>query len=211
MPNSYPTAKHRPRPFSLKIRSKIRLLKAARILKHGGMIGHSTATLPGVAVSPVCKIAMQRMARFKQRGGPFLLIADSLRSVYRLAVHVPLALRRNMQRAWPGATTFVLPARPTKKTGLAADCYQQRRIAVRIDADAECRFLATRIGGLMASSSLNRKGQTVQKPNRRLRMRLHRHLDAAIRGENGSGHASAILQWRSNRLHVLRSGSNHGK
>jgi len=142
--------------------------------------------------------------RFKQRCGPFLLLADSLRTVWRLAIYIPVPLRREMQRAWPGTTTFILPARCAKKTGLAASFYVKRRIAIRVDADAECRFLAAQIGGLMASSSLNRKGQAVQTPNRRLRMRMHRHFSGVIAGKTGTGHASQILQWRGNRLHVLR-------
>ncbi len=144
------------------------------------------------------------MARFKQRTGPFLLLADSLRSVWRLAIYIPAPLRREMQHAWPGTTTFVLPARRTKETALPASLHAKRCIAIRVDADAECRFLAAQIGGLIASSSLNRRGQTVQIANRRLRMRMHRHFNAVIAGKNGTGHASQILQWHGNRLHVLR-------
>jgi len=144
------------------------------------------------------------MARFKQRSGPFLLLADSLRSVWRLAIYIPAPLRREMQQSWPGTTTFVLPARRATKTGLAASFYVKGCIAIRVDADAECRFLTAQIGGLMASSSLNRRGQAEQTPDRRLRMRMHRHFSTVIAGKSGSGHASQILQWRGNRLHVLR-------
>ncbi|MDQ6986223.1 MAG: Sua5/YciO/YrdC/YwlC family protein [Mariprofundaceae bacterium] len=173
-------------------------------MRHGCLIAHPTATLPGVAASPLHRQAMQDMARFKQRPGPFLLLADTLRTAWRLAIYIPVPLRREMQQSWPGTTTFVLPARSAKKTGLAANFHVKRCIAIRVDADAECRFLAAQVGGLLASSSLNRKGQQVQTPERRLRMRMHRHFSAVIAGKSGTGHASQILRWQGNRLHVLR-------
>jgi tRNA A37 threonylcarbamoyladenosine synthetase subunit TsaC/SUA5/YrdC len=79
-----------------------------------------------------------------------------------------------------------------------------RAIAVRVDADPACRYLAHLSGGLLISSSLNRKQQPVQAPSRRLRMRWHRHLSAQIGFGDSSGCASSLLKWSGAKLHVLR-------
>jgi len=174
-------------------------------LNHGGLLAHTTGTLAGVAASPFDPSAMRRMAGFKQRTGPFLLLADSLRTALRLAIYIPAALRSEMQQVWPGPTTIVFPCRPEKTTGLSRKaCYAGRRIAIRVDSDAGCRYLAAQNNGLLASSSLNRKNKCVQTLNKKLRMRMHRHLHDAIAGSTGSGIASEIVQWRNRRLHVLR-------
>jgi len=174
-------------------------------LKYGGLLAHNTGTLAGVAASPFNPLAMQRLVHFKQRHGPFLLLADSIRTAFQLAIYIPTALRSEMQQAWPGPTSIIFPCRPSRITGLSRkNCYAGRRIAVRVDSDADCRYLAAQNGGLLASSSLNRKNQRVQTPDKRLQMRLHRHLNDALTGANGSGIASQIVQWKNRRLHVLR-------
>ena len=197
----------RPRLSSLKIRDKIRLLRAARLLYRGQLIAHPTGTIPGVAANPFSAAAMQRLARFKQRNGPFLLLADSMATAMKLAVWLPISLRREMRAAWPGGVTLVFPARPRKASGLNRSCYEGRRVAVRVDADAGCRFLAGACGGLLASSSLNRRRQPPQTPNRRLRLRrLIRHI---VLGASTAGSPSEIRLWQAGRIRVLR-GANSG-
>jgi len=181
------------------------LLRAARKLRRGGLLAHNTGTLPGVASVAGKRAAAIRLCRFKQRKGPFLLLADSLHSALRLLIFLPSELRRAMQQAWPGPTTFIFPTSDGAVSGLSSICYGGRRmmrrtIAVRVDADPACRYLAYLAGGLLVSSSLNRKGQPVQAPDRRLRMRWQRHLSAYLTFSAGSGCASTLLKWTGSRL-----------
>jgi len=64
--------------------------------------------------------------------------------------------------------------------------------------------LAKLVGGFLISSSLNRKDQSVQRPDRRLRMRWQRHLGAQFSSVAGSGNASSLLKWTGSRLLSLR-------
>lgn len=189
----------------LPVRTRLHLRHAARLLRRGGLVAHQTGTLPGVAALPNHPDAAVRLCRFKQRHGPFLLLADTPRTATSLAVYLPPALRRAMRSAWPGPVSFVIPAAGASMARLSRICYTGCSIAVRVDADPTCRYLAWLCGGLLISSSLNRRNQSVRLPDRRLRMRWHRHLVAQISSGAGSGNPSSLLKWSGSRLHALRA------
>lgn len=131
---------------------------------------------------------------FKQRQGPFLLLADSMHTALSLARYYSPALRRLARQAWPGATTLIFVGKP----GLPACCYQNGKLAVRVDASIQTSQLAAACGGLLISSSLNRKGKTPTQPCRNLLMRSRRMLNGVLNGCPGSGKASSILRvWRN--------------
>ncbi len=171
------------------------------MLRSGGLIGHRTSTLPGIAASASSPAGIRKSQRFKQRIGPFLLLAESVSTALKQAVYVSPSLRKLARESWPGAVTLVFPARQI----LDKACYQHGFIAVRVDADVESRRLAKSCGGLIISSSLNRKGKAVQVPTQRLRYRLSRHLSAVIPApEKAAGTASSIFKISGNRIQQLR-------
>jgi len=153
-----------------------------------------------MAASPLRLQSVLKLQRFKQRQAPFLLIADSMRTAIRHTRYLPHALRRTMHQVWPGNTTLVVPGRP----GLPCACYAKGKIALRVDADSTSRQLAKLSGGLILSSSLNRRGQAIQPPNRRLRMRWHRHMNGVIADEKQHNTPSRLLLWKVGRFHTLR-------
>ncbi len=165
------------------------------MLRCGGVLAHHTATLPGVAASPYSASAIRRMQRFKQRRGPFLLLADSAHTALRLARWYSPALRRLARQSWPGPVTLLFAARP----GLPACCYQRGALAVRVDAATQVRQLAAASGGLLLSSSLNRRAAAPRSPGLKTRMRLHRFLGGTLAGGAPAGEASTIVRiWRNN-------------
>ncbi len=169
-------------------------MRAARLLRQGGLIAHGTGTLPGVAASPYSKTGLQRIQRFKQRRGPFLLLAPSLAGALALARFISPTLRRLARRCWPGPVTLIFPARP----GLPAACYRKSELAVRVDASPAVRCLSKASGGLLLSSSLNRRGKTPAAPGTRYRLRHHRHLAGHISARGRGGSASKIIRiWRN--------------
>jgi L-threonylcarbamoyladenylate synthase len=182
------------------LRPRLQTLAAARMIRAGGLVAHATATVPGVAASPWQPAGVKQLLRFKQRPGPFLILADAPRTAMRLAPFFTPGLRRLMHESWPGRTTLVFRARP----GLPACCYQGGRLAVRVDASPFVRQLARRCGGLVLSSSLNRRGQATQALDRHWRWRWHRHLAALLPGEAGEGTPSAIWRVRGRRTERLR-------
>lgn len=177
---------------------KLTTLRVARILWQGKLIAHHTSTVPGIAASPFSLQAIRRLQRFKQRHSPFILIADSIQTAMRYTRYLSPSLRRAMQQLWPGNTTLVVPGCP----GLPRSCYAKGKIALRVDNNPACRRLAKLNGGLILSSSLNRRKQPLQAPSRHLRM--HRHVDGIIEGENRNSEPSRILLWKKGAFHTLR-------
>jgi len=158
------------------------------------MIAHHTATLPGVAANPRQSKAIDKMVSIKGRRGQFLLLADSLRTATALIRFYSPHLRRLIRESWPGPVTLIVPAKPT----LHSICYRHSRIAIRVDASLQTRQLAASCGGLLLSSSLNRKGGVTLQPGRKLRMRWQRHLDGGLSGNPGTGKASVLMRvWRN--------------
>ena len=160
--------------------------------------------MPGAAALPRPD-ALRRLQRFKGRRGPFLLLTADVRAALRLARRRPPSLRRMMREHWPGPVTLAFPARP----GLPDACLRRGRVAVRVDAYAGVRCLCRLAGGLLVSTSLNRRGRPTEMPSRRLRWRWRRHLDGtlpAAGGFCGGGSApSTVLEWRPGSVRKLRS------
>ncbi len=181
--------------------TKIQTLKAAKILKRGGVIAHQTSTLAGIAASPLCPAAVAKVQRFKQRQAPFLLLADAKQTALRQAVYISKDLRKLAQTSWAGAVTLVFKARKH----LHSACYQGGYIAVRVDSDSQTRQLAKACGGLMLSSSFNRKSQPLLPLHCRTRFRYHRHLNKVLPSVEQTGsNASSIYKVTSNAVIQLR-------
>ena len=172
----------------------------AGVLQRGGLIGHYTSTLPGVACSPKFAQGIKQMQRFKKRRGPFLLLADSIQTATSYIRWYPSGLRKLIKTVWPGQTTLVIPSRP----GLPPGCYKRGMLAIRVDADQACRQLAHTCGGLLLSSSLNRRGGAVRHPCYRVQMRWSRFLSGRANMGVSSGEASTIYRVDHRGSHKLR-------
>jgi len=172
----------------------------AGVLQRGGLIGHYTSTLPGVACSPKFAQGIRQMQRFKKRRGPFLLLADSIQTARGYIRWYPSGLRKLIKTVWPGQTTLVIPARP----GLPPVCYQKGMLAIRVDADTSCRRLAKVCSGLLLSSSLNRRGGMVRKPCYAVQMRWHRFLSGRANLGMSHGNASSMYRIDHRGTHKLR-------
>lgn len=185
--------------MALSAARKMQILRVARLVRRGQAIGHTTSTIPGIAALPNGE-GVQRVQRFKGRNGPFLLLAASCREALRLARYISPALRREAATVWPGATTLIFPARP----GLPRPLYLKGMLAVRVDADAGVRQLARACGGLLLSSSLNKKKALWHDPNRVVRMRWHRYFSATEAGGAMSGAPSRLIRVRRRSVERLR-------
>jgi len=169
-------------------------------LRQGDLIAHHTATLPGVAAALHHGRGVAQLMRFKQRSGPFLLLADSRQRAAKLAARMTPELRRQMRSVWPGPVTLLFPALP----GLPPCCYRDGCVAVRVDASVQVRQLARASGGLLLSSSLNRRGGTHAIADRKTALRFHRFISARVPGEPSAGRGSRLLRVGRNDSTMIR-------
>jgi len=180
---------------------KIQTLKAGEVLRRDGVIAHQTSTLAGIAANVQSLKAIRKAQTFKQRQAPFLLLADSVHTALQQAIYISPKLRKLAKSSWPGAVTLVFRA----KKRLNPACYQKGCIAIRVDSDAQTRQLAKACGGLMLSSSFNRKNQAVQPLQRQQRYRQHRFVGAVLaRKTQGNTRASSIYKITPQQVIQLR-------
>jgi len=184
----------------------MRVVRVARQLRRDALLAHHTATLPGVAALPERPLALQRLQRFKQRRGPFLLLI-SPRLASRIRVRGWLLWRSRRARAWmrrawspQAATTLLLPA--SRRAPAAA--VHRGRIALRMVTDQATSRLLSRCGGALFSSSLNRRGGEPQMVTARQRWRWRRYRMARLAGVEGSGSASSLLDLCGSCERILR-------
>lgn len=186
----------------MKIREKLIACTAAQKLRNGKILAHNTATVAGVVACIDTASGIHRLQRFKQRPGPFLLLAASTSDALRLSRVRSNTLKKLAHYHWPGPVTLVFPAR----SGLPQACYHHGTVAVRVDASSEVRQLARCMGGLLLSSSLNRRG----KKGRPATRHSHLHFSSWISGRVQSistkpnGKASAIFIIKGSRVKQLR-------
>jgi len=185
------------RRFSLKIKRKLATLRTVKVLQKGGLLAHQTGTVAGIAAHPKQAKAIKKMQRFKQRKGPFLLLASSKSTALSQARYITPTLRKLAKDSWPGPVTLIFPAKPKYSQA----CYNKGFMAVRVDTDSESRRLAGMCGGLLLSSSLNRRGKPIMEMNHQLSRRFSAWLDACLASEN-----DVSLNVPSRIYHVLHSG-----
>jgi len=177
----------------------------AQRLKRNQLLAHYTATLPGVAALPERPVALARLQRFKQRQSPFLLLINSGLPARIHARHWiawrSLQVRRWINNAWPGTTTLLLRASQCAPSA-AVD---RGRIALRMVADNATTRLLTRCGGVLYSSSLNRRGAASAIPSRHQRWRWRRCCCWVTMVEKqGSGTPSSLVDLHGKRAVKLR-------
>ncbi len=162
---------------------------------------HNTATVAGVTARLDSTKGLHRLRQFKQRQGPFLLLASSAKQALSLARLPTTALRKLARCHWPGAVTLVFPAR----SGLPALCYQGSYVAVRVDASIAVRQLAAYNQGMIVSSSFNRRGRRNGIANRQARFRMGAWIDGLIdSGTVASGSPSSLYRIHGQRIQQLR-------
>ncbi|MBF0282683.1 MAG: Sua5/YciO/YrdC/YwlC family protein [Zetaproteobacteria bacterium] len=168
-------------------------------MRADGVIAHQTSTVAGVAAYPLSTVAMKKMQRFKQRKGPFLILAPHAHAALSWARYFKPAWRKLIRESWPGPVTIILPGKP----GLPTACYQKGMVALRVEP-IHCYHLCDRQHPLIASSSLNRKGKPLAPLHRAQRLRWSQYIDKCVTGTLGSGIASSIYRCKAQRIERLR-------
>lgn len=136
--------------------------RAVAALRSGEVIGLPTDTVYGLAAAIDQPQALARLYTLKGRPQdkaiPILL--GQPQDIERVASQVPPAAARLAEAFWPGALTFVVPARdelPDEVTSTDGDGV--RTVAVRVPDQWFAREIITAAGGSLAVTSANRSGE----------------------------------------------------
>jgi L-threonylcarbamoyladenylate synthase len=132
-------------------------LRAASILREGGLIVYPTESFYGLGADPFNENAVRRLFKLKGRAPdrPILLIIPDPDFVGRYAVSVNETAIRLMKNFWPGGLTLVFEARPEVPDIVTA---QTGKIGLRMSADALARGICASFGGAVTGTSANLSG-----------------------------------------------------
>jgi L-threonylcarbamoyladenylate synthase len=134
-------------------------------LDAGGIIAYATESCFGLGCDPFNYRAVRRLLRLKRRPqqkGLIVIGADWLQ-LQRLIPTLPDKMRIRAQAKWPGAHTWLMPARASVPPWLKG---RHERVALRIPAHAGARHLCARLDLPLVSTSANRSARVSIKSYR---------------------------------------------
>lgn len=182
------------------------LERACLVLRSGGLVAFPTESFYGLAVDISREDAVHRLFRVKGRSPdqPVLLLLPSLESVEDLAVNIPPAARRLMDRFWPGALTLVFEAAPAVSSHLTAGT---GTIGLRLSSHSLATALASTLGTAITGTSANPSGLPPACTVEEVAQSLGPHLDLILDGgRTAGGLGSTVLDVTVDPPHILRQG-----
>src|SRR5207247_2768639 len=93
---------------------KSAILRAAEMLRRGGLVAFPTETVYGLGANALDAAAVARIFAAKGRpaNNPLIVHVARVEQVSRVAAEWPACADRLAKRFWPGPLTLVLPKRP---------------------------------------------------------------------------------------------------
>jgi L-threonylcarbamoyladenylate synthase len=164
--------------------SRLRVARAARVVRAGGVIAYPTEAVFGLGCLPRERRAVMRVLKIKRRSWRkgLILIGADLAQLERYVVLPPEPRRAAVLATWPGPNTWVLDARadaPRWITGGRAS------VAVRVTAHPVAAELCRRAGEALVSTSANVSRRPPHRRSLTLRRDLGRSVDYVLTGPLG--------------------------
>lgn len=173
--------------------SRLRVSRAARIVRGGGVIAYPTEAVFGLGCLPRNRRAVLRVLAIKRRSWRkgLIVIGADLEQIERYAVLPPEPKRSEVLATWPGPHTWVLDARADTPPWITGG---RPSIAVRVTAHPLAAELCRALGEALVSTSAN---VSRRPPHRRLlvlRRDLGRRVDYVLAGPLGSSAAPTPIR-----------------
>jgi len=166
------------------------VIKAAAVVRSGGVIAFPTRCLYGLGADAFNAEAVARIFRIKQRSrrNPILILIDQTSRLEQLASQISPAAGRLMEHFWPGRMTLVFKAREAVPPYLTAG---SGKIGIRLPghpvAAALVQALQTPLTGTSANLSGSPGCRRIEDLEFQIANRLDLILDAgALKGGRGS-------------------------
>lgn len=179
-------------------------MKAADVIRSGGVVGVPTDTVYGLAVDPRSEAAVARLFELKGRPAdrPIALLAADAETAATIVVITDRA-RRMADRWWPGALTLVLA--PVVPLPAWVGHPVTRSVGVRVPDHVELRELLAETGPLAVTSS-NLSGQEPALDERPAEAMFGAHVDLFLPGRCPGGAASTVVDLTSEPPRIIRRG-----
>jgi L-threonylcarbamoyladenylate synthase len=151
-----------------------------------------TETVVGLVAG---EAGLSRLFEIKGRdpGKPIAVLCGSVEEALALGWNVPPLARSLADRFWPGPLTLVFDAEGGGTVG------------VRVPAHPVTQAVLTPHGGPLYATSANRSGERDPCSLKDVDPAISAAVDFAVRGEPGSGEASAVVDLSGDKVQLLRA------
>jgi L-threonylcarbamoyladenylate synthase len=184
------------------------LVRAAELLRRGGLVAHPTETVYGLAVDPWREVALERLISLKGRNARkgLILIASELKEARELlAPRLPRHWEALAAEFWPGPLTLILPAgmrAPEAVLGPGGG------VAIRLTSDPIARRLIELAGRPLTSTSANLPGERPAQTAAGVAEYFHEGVDLILDGGPRTANlASTLVDLTRGEPVVLREGA----
>jgi L-threonylcarbamoyladenylate synthase len=181
-------------------------LRAAEVVRRGGLLAFRTDTFYGVGADPFNPEAVRRIDELKGREGkPILVLVSDRAWAERLTRSRGPLFDALSERFWPGPLTLVLAADPRLPVELTAGT---GTVGVRYPADeAVCHFVEA-CGGVLTATSANRAGQPPARSAREALAAFPAGLDLIVDGgETAAEKPSSVVGISGSAARLIREGA----
>jgi L-threonylcarbamoyladenylate synthase len=166
--------------------------EAVAALRAGNVALVPTETVVGlVAAEP----GLPRIREIKGREAdkPIALLCTSAEEAFGLAANVPPLARDLAELYWPGPLTLVLDLSPDSTIG------------VRVPAGKAVQDLLEAYGAPLYATSANLSGEPAKAAPDDVDPRVLEAVDIIVRGERGTGEASAVVDLSGGNVRLVRA------
>jgi L-threonylcarbamoyladenylate synthase len=134
------------------------ILKAARIIIHGGIVAYPTETFYGLGADAFNIWAIEKVYQIKRRdlSKPILVIVEKEEHLRELVGDIPPLAAALMREFWPGPLTIIFRASTKIPTVLTGDT---GKVGIRISSHAVASGLLRAVGRPITATSANISGQ----------------------------------------------------
>ena len=168
--------------------------EAIPALKAGDVALVPTDTVVGL-VAAESGLPRVREIKGREANKPIALLCASAKEAFGLAANVPPLAENLADLYWPGPLTLVL------------DLPSGGTIGVRVPAGKAVRDLLAAYGGPLCATSANLSGEPARAALDEVDPQVLEAVDVIVRGEPGSGEASAVVDLSGGEVQLLRADS----
>lgn len=182
------------------------IVRAAEIIRHGGLLGIPTETVYGLGANGLNPDAVRNifLAKGRPQDNPLILHVSGPEQVSTFCHHIPDSAWQLMERFWPGPLTLILPARDIvpQQTTAGLDT-----VGIRCPANDLTRAIIRAAGVPIAAPSANTSGKPSPTTAEHVLHDMEGKIDAVVDGGPCSvGVESTIVDLTGQRPRLLRPG-----
>ena len=183
------------------------VIKAAEILKNGGIVAIPTETVYGLAASAYDENAIKKVfdAKGRPQDNPLIVHISDMAMLNDVACNIPETAMKCAEKFWPGPFTMVLP-----KTGKTAECVSAGldTVAVRMPSHPIACDIIKASCLPLAAPSANLSGKPSPTTAFHVEADLDGKIDAIVYADDCDvGVESTVVSFCSNPPKLLRPGA----